>query len=321
MKVKFNKFERMAGLFVVGAFMAILFALVGVAAKQGWFDSRTEYSTTFDEADGIHTGTTVQLAGLRAGAVEKVELTEDNKIHVTFYVFSKFNSKIRKDSTALMVRPFVIGERMLEVTVGSESEPELGAHGKMAGLESVDLMTLMSGRKLGAYMGSIGEATKNLRTLAEAFLDKSRTENLVKIFDRINPLLENMNVMAIEVTKLTRQGTKDERFGVVMKEMAAVAKELGIVLPVLKEKSPEMFQNTERLITNLSQLTDQFKLLTPAFTEIAPELPRASRRAIEALDETVVLLKAMQKSFFLRSNAQEVREEEKKQQRKPAGEE
>lgn len=318
MKVKFNKFERLAGLFVIGAFCAMLFALVGVAAKQGWFDSRTEYSTTFDEADGIHTGTTVQLAGLRAGAVEKVELTENNKIHVRFYVFSKFNNKIRADSTAQMVRPFVIGDRMLEVSVGSESQPELGPLGQMPGLESVDLMTLMSGRKLGAYMGSIGEATKNLRHLAEAFLDKSRTENLVKIFDRINPLLENMNVMAIEVTKLTRQGNKDERFGVVMREMATLAKELGVVLPIMKEKSPQMFADTQQLISNLSQLTEQFKLLTPAFTEIAPELPRASRRAIEALDETVVLLKAMQKSFFLKSNAQEVREEEKK--RKPADE-
>jgi hypothetical protein len=36
-------------------------------------------------------------------------------------------------------------------------------------------------------------------------------------------------------------------------------------------------------------------------------------RAVEALNEAVVTLKAIQKSFFLRGNVEEVREEEAKQ--------
>jgi hypothetical protein len=38
-----------------------------------------------------------------------------------------------------------------------------------------------------------------------------------------------------------------------------------------------------------------------------------AKRALEALDEATVLMKAMQKNFFLRSSVQEVVEEENKE--------
>jgi phospholipid/cholesterol/gamma-HCH transport system substrate-binding protein len=59
-------------------------------------------------------------------------------------------------------------------------------------------------------------------------------------------------------------------------------------------------------------MTGEFKKLTPAIAEIAPDLPRTTRRAVEALDETVVVLKAIQKSWFFRSNVKDVRQEEEK---------
>jgi phospholipid/cholesterol/gamma-HCH transport system substrate-binding protein len=55
--------------------------------------------------------------------------------------------------------------------------------------------------------------------------------------------------------------------------------------------------------------------------ELGPEIPRATRRAMEALDETVVTLKALQKSFILKGSAKEVRDEEAERERArlPAG--
>ncbi len=57
-------------------------------------------------------------------------------------------------------------------------------------------------------------------------------------------------------------------------------------------------------------LLTEFQKLTPAIAVIAPELPRTTKRAVEALDETVVLLKAMQRSFLLRGKVEEIRQEE-----------
>jgi phospholipid/cholesterol/gamma-HCH transport system substrate-binding protein len=71
-----------------------------------------------------------------------------------------------------------------------------------------------------------------------------------------------------------------------------------------------MLGHLGKIARNMAILTDELQRTLPAMQKIAPEIPRASERAIEALDETVVTLKALQKTFLLRSNALEVREEE-----------
>jgi phospholipid/cholesterol/gamma-HCH transport system substrate-binding protein len=50
-------------------------------------------------------------------------------------------------------------------------------------------------------------------------------------------------------------------------------------------------------------------------------MPRVAKRLVEALDEAVVVLKAVQKSFLLSGKAEEVREEEaeRDKKRQPAG--
>lgn len=310
MRVKFNKFERVAGIFVGLAFFGFLIFMASVAVKQGWFETKVYYYTVFQNADGVHTGTTVQMAGLKAGSVEDVELLSDNSIHVRFYVLSKFREKIKADSTTQLVRPFIIGERVLEVAVGSEEAKLVAGDGKITSVETVDLMTLMSGKQIGKHLNLVSGMLDNMRVLAEAFFDKNRTQSFIKMFDRIDPLIRNMNVMAQEVVKLAKQANKDEQLGVVLSRVAVTTHELNKLLPQITEQAPHLVKDMSEMVANLSVLTQEFKVVIPALAAIAPDLPRTTRRAVEALDEAVVLIKSMQKSFLMRGSAREVREEE-----------
>jgi phospholipid/cholesterol/gamma-HCH transport system substrate-binding protein len=312
MKVKFNQFERVAGLFVLGAAGLFLVSLIGIAVKQGWFESKTSYYVIFKSAEGLHPGATVQISGLKAGSVDDVELTEDNKISVKFTVLSKFSDKIKVDSQAQLIRPFLIGDRVLEVTVGSPEATVQNPEQPMKSHETVDLMTLLSGRNLGESLEAMTEMVSNLKSLAEAFLDKDRTQSMIRIFDRIDPLLKNLNAMSVEVIKLSKQATKDDNMGRVMSELAVTTRELNSLIPLINKKAPKMGEDVEKLVANLAVLTEQFKVFIPALAEVGPDLPHATRRAVEALDEAVVLIKAMQKSFLMKGNVEDVREEEKK---------
>lgn len=318
MKVKFNKFERVAGFFVLGAMGLFVVSMVGVAVKQGWFDAKVSFTTKFKAAEGLHAGAVVQIAGLRAGSVDQVDLMDDDMILVRFSVLEKFTTRIKTDSQAQLIRPFIIGERALEITVGSNEAPRLAAGGLMRGHDTVDLMTMLSGRNLGESLATMSDMMTNLKSLAEAFLDKDRTQNMIRMFDRIDPLLKNLNTMSVEVIKLSRQATKDENMGRVMAELATTTRELNALIPMINQKAPKMGEDIEKLVSNLAVLTDQFKVFIPALAEVGPDLPHASRRAVQALDEAVVLLKAMQKSFFLRGNVEDVKEEEEKARRLPA---
>lgn len=310
MNIKFNKFERVAGLFVIVAIIGSFAIAISVAVQKGWFAHKAQFSTVFENADGVHSGTSVQIAGLRAGTVEDVELQAENKIKVTFEILEKFAGHVRQDSKAQLVRPFIIGERVLEITVGKDDVPLLAENSLLPSHETLDLMTILSDKKLNENMETMTEIIDNLKALMNALTDKSRTEGFVRIFDKIEPLINNINDMSKELAKLSKQATKHENLATVLENTNRLTKEINDVLPIIKEKAPDLGRDMTIIVRNLALLTEDLKVLTPALVEMAPTLPKTGRRTEEFIDEFVVLLKALQKSMLLKSNAEEVREEE-----------
>ncbi len=310
MNIKFNKFERVAGLFVITAVIGCFVIAISVAIQKGWFAHKVQFSTVFESADSIHSGTGVQIAGLHAGAVEDVELLAEDKIKVSFSVLQKFAYHIRQDSKAQLIRPYIIGERVLEVTVGDDKVPILAENSLLPSIETLDLMSILSDKKLSENMATITEIIDNLKVLVNAFADKSRTESFVRVVDKVEPLINHLNEMSIELAKLSKQATKHENLAIVLENANHLTKEINDILPMVKEKSPDLGKDLTTIVKNMAQLTEDLKVVTPALVEMVPTLPKTGRRTVEFIDEFVVLLKALQKSMLLKSNAEEVREEE-----------
>lgn len=313
-RVKFNKFERVAGMFILVAMFGVVLTGLAAAVRQGWFEPRVRYKTTFENADGIRQGTLVQLSGLKVGAVDSVELDKDNRVRVEFYILGKFQDRVRENSQAQLVRPFIIGERVLDLSVGSEQFATIPEGGFVQSAETMDLMTLMSGKNMNNYLAKLGGILESMQVIMDAFADKSRAESLVRVIDRLDPLMKNLNTMSTEVIKLSRQATHEDGMQKLVGNLNSTTREINRILPELNEQNPDLAKDLAVMTQNLAIVT---KALGPATKNVEAELPGASVRLIEALNETVVVLKAMQKSFFMRSNVQEVREEEAR--RWPAG--
>lgn len=282
MKVKFNYFERVAGLFVLIALVGGGLTFVSAAVKQGWFSEKVRFVTYFENADGLYQGTKVQMSGLQAGTVDEIELAEDNRIKVHFHVLGKFKDKVRKDTTAQLLRPFVIGERSLDLSVGNPKLERMMDGEVVTSIETVDMMQVLGGRNLGNYMKDTGDMLKNIKILMEAFLSENRTTQMVQIFDQLSPLMANINKMSLEVTKLSKQATNSGHLEMMMGNMVILTQEMNKALPKV----------------------------TATLNEVGPEMPATAKRAVEALNEMTILIKAMQKSLLLRSNVREVRQEE-----------
>lgn len=316
MIVKFNKFERVAGLFVMGAVVMALVSTFGVAVRKGWFSSKVSFQTVVESAEGLHSGTQVQMAGLRVGSVTDVELVSAKEVKVNFQVLEKFHKRIREDSVVMVVRPFIIGDKVMDITIGSDDLDKIQAGSQIASVPTYDLMDLASGRKLGPFMDSLQSVMGNLKVLVKAFSNRERTQKIVQIFDELLPLIKNMNQMSSGVSQVTTTLNKHQRFELMVKHLSELTRELAVVMPEFKKQVPNMGTQFAALVNNLATLTDEFKKLTPTISAVAPDLPQASLRALEMLDEMVITLKAMQKTFMLSGSVEEVREEE--QQRKPA---
>lgn len=316
MNLKLNHYEKVAGFFVLASMLGLILVIAALAWKQGWFESRTKYVTVFENADGVHAGTTVLMAGLKAGQVDEVELTDGNKIKVKFSLVGSFSQRVRSDSFSQLVRPFIIGERVLDVSLGSDHADILPEHSQIISKESMDIMTMLSGKNMGPQVERLSQAAERLGDLASAMLDEKRTGSLVKIFDNLEPLITSASATMREFAKMGRDLNANNGLKMLISNLASLSAELNQSLPMMKAQNPQLAQDVARLSRNLSQLTDDFLGLGVAMREVGPQMPQTTLRAIEALNETVVTLKALQKSFLLRGNVNEVKEEEKI--RKPA---
>ena len=239
----------------------------------------------------------------------------NDKVLIGFEILEKFKSKVRKDSRVQMFRPFILADKVFEVSVGSEGAEELDPGGLIPMMASTDIMDMLSGKKMGNIFGSFDKLADSLKIVGDSFADPKRTQALVKMLDRLSPLVENLNTLSVDLVKITGAATKEKRVEVILGNLARFSVELETVLPALVKEAPDVGRQLGQIVSNVNNLTLELQKLTPAIGVIAPELPRTSRRAVEALDEMVITLKAFQKSFLLSGKADEVRKEEN---RRPA---
>ena len=217
-----------------------------------------------------------------------------------------------------MIRPFIIGEKVIDLGSGTDASPQIKEGSLVQVKESIDFMDLLSGRKLGPYISSMGKISENLKSVAETIMDQKHLDSFVKMFTELNPLVTNMSQMSGQANILLKEMNKKQQLVIALNNLVELTTQLNKALPYLSEQGPVLAEDFTKIAHNMAKLTDQMQELAPVLQEIAPEIPHASHRAIEALNETVITLKALQKSFLLRSNVQEVKEDEAKE-RVPAG--
>jgi phospholipid/cholesterol/gamma-HCH transport system substrate-binding protein len=112
---------------VIGMIAVALAAVITVAALQykklPFFDIGRQYSAYFAEAGGLKTGAAVQVAGLRVGAVDSIDL-DGPRVLITFKVDK--DVQLGDRSEAAVKTKSLLGAKILEVTPrgdGSLSAP------------------------------------------------------------------------------------------------------------------------------------------------------------------------------------------------------
>ncbi len=302
-KVRWTHIERLAGLFIVGCFGSLFIFSATVAVKQGWFERKLHYWAVFQNAEGIHPGTLVKIAGLTVGSVENVEILNQNQVRIDFLVQAKFEKQVRDDSIAQLLRPYLIGDRVLDVSIGREDALVKLQNTQVNSDESFDLLTLLSGKKLGTYFENMGEVFSNLRVLALALTEKDRMKTIIRVFDHMEPLLANLN-------ELSKQATHKKALQRTLAQLPILSEQINEIISVMIESNPEFGRDLSVLASRLNTVSGE---LVNVKNEVG--ITETARKMADALVEITTVMKAMQKSFLLRGSVRELHEEES---RKPA---
>ena len=122
----------------LGVFLAIIY-LLGAQAR--YFERKYNLVAEFGEVGGLIEGATVRLAGVQIGRVTDVALASEpgGKVRVTLTIARAFADRIRADSEARIVTQGLLGDKLIEITMGSAASPPLPPGGRLIAREPVEM--------------------------------------------------------------------------------------------------------------------------------------------------------------------------------------
>jgi phospholipid/cholesterol/gamma-HCH transport system substrate-binding protein len=175
--------QLLVGIFVVLGLTIGVYLVFLMGSKTGFFRSTYVLNAHFKDVKGLHPGSEVSLSGLRVGVVKEIRVAEDDskQMIAVLQITSSAKDRIRTDSTATLKTQGVLGDKYIELTIGSNSEQPLKSGDTLKSSESADIFSksgnLVEG--LSRYLKEGGDVDSLVKNLARF------TDNLVQLSQQV----------------------------------------------------------------------------------------------------------------------------------------
>lgn len=247
------------------------------------------------------------------GNVKDITIDAQGQIIVGFEVVGKYRSQIRQDSRATIGFQGLLGDKSLDLTAGSLTQPEILPGGRVPSIEPFDITELIT--KATPALENVQKILDNLVTLSEAMtrpdgeFSKSMDE-LSQIVTKVNKGKGTMGQLLNDPAlyqEATQAVVKIRKFaGDLEKGKGA----LGTLL-----NDPAFKKDLQRTAANVKEFSSRLPGLVKNAEAFVQQLQRAGKGlpALVTSGETMVTdvdkaAKAAQKSWLLRRHVPKVKE-------------
>ncbi len=111
--------ELAVGSLVLVGLAAALVMVLTIANRQNVFVKRYKLFAIFDSVGGLKVGAPVFLSGVEVGTVNSISFTGKGGVRVTLQIQKSYQDRIKEDSMATIGSVGLLGDKSVEVTVGS----------------------------------------------------------------------------------------------------------------------------------------------------------------------------------------------------------
>ena len=155
------------GLFVLIALAAFLGMIYALGARARLFEPRYTIHADFTEVGGLAEGATVRLAGVQIGRVTGVHLPGQpgGKVRTDLTIAWQFADRVRKDSVARIETQGLLGDKIVEVTVGTAAAAPVRGGDTIAARDPFNIADVVS--ETTQIVKSVGALAEGLRRTAE----------------------------------------------------------------------------------------------------------------------------------------------------------
>lgn len=280
--------DKIAGLFVIGAFLILLLGFIIPLIKDFAVDDRLSFHTIIERTYGIAPEATVRLRGVNIGSVTKVELNEEGMVRVELALSQQYQSfytrtsRLSVDSelgvnslltgSGLILHPGKPGESILTEAAFIPTDIPQGFSSMLEELDLTQLadqVTTIVNSLESISMGFVDNQDKLYRSL-ENF--EMATQNLAKvsaempeIFTAIEASLTSLETTLQGINLIVDNSTDD--LALTLSNTASLTKQATITLreaeelletgqPAL-ELLPFVLETTDNTLRSVNQLSQQ----------------------------------------------------------------
>jgi phospholipid/cholesterol/gamma-HCH transport system substrate-binding protein len=249
------------GVFVligVAAFLGMVYAL---GARARLFEPRMTLHADFTEVGGLVEGATVRLAGVQIGRVSGVELPPEpgGKVRVKMTIAKRYGDRVRKDSVARIETQGLLGDKIIELSVGTVAAAAVKAGDTIDSQESQDI---------GRVMAQSGQVIKSVSALAESLRETAQKLNQ-------SGLIEEATATVTSARKVTDQ---------VGRVIAEVERGKGWAHVLVYEEPAALRRLNEVIASTQSVLERVQRGEGAAGVLVSPESTASAKRFVAALD-------------------------------------
>jgi len=249
------------GVFVligVAAFLGMIYAL---GARARLFEPRFTVSAEFTEVGGLVEGATVRLAGVQIGRVSGVSLPSQpgGKVRVDMTIARQFGDRVRKDSVARIETQGLLGDRIVEISVGTAAAPPVRPDELLASTDPFDI---------GRVMSESAQVVKSIGTLADSLRETAQTLNQSKLIEDAAATVQSARKVTDQVGRIVGEVERGKGWA-----------------HVLVYEEPVALRRVNELVTATQSLLDRVQRGEGAVGVLTSEQSTASaRRLVAAMD-------------------------------------
>lgn len=182
----------------VGGFVALALVMAGlvvflIGQKTHLFERMVTYHTYFSTVEGVSEHSPVWLGGLAVGRVERVGFSAvpgEKRMEVVIRMSARYASRVRADSVARLSSMGVLGDKAVDVSIGSLEQPELPPDAEITGESGGDVASMM--KSASQVLGDAVAVSGVLRKAAEAYADPRMAEDVAAGVHSLRAMLQEV---------------------------------------------------------------------------------------------------------------------------------
>jgi len=250
------------GMFLLVALAAGIGLVYALGARARLFEARYTVHANFTEVGGLNEGATVRLAGVQVGRVKAVNLPSEpgGKVRVDLSIAKQFSNRVRKNSVARIETQGLLGDRMIELTVGTADAPAT---------HDGDVIVAVDPTDFGKIVSQGAETVKNVAALAESLKATAETLKQSRLIEDASATLSSTRKVTERVSRMVDDIEKGRGWA-----HALIYEE-----PVALRKMNEVIATTQRLLDRVERGESAAGVLT------SDQSTAAARRFIAAMEK------------------------------------